>query len=397
SPTYIDNSVTESVATPLEKDSIQAGETEIAEPTSSESTSVEAETVVTPVNDVATPHGSPTYIDNSVTESVATPLEKDSIQAGETEIAEPTSSESTSVEAELVDNSEIHSATSSVTPRGSSAYADSSTTESVATPLEKDSIQTREIENAEQTLSEPTNAEAESVATPLEKDSIQAGETEIAEPTSSKSTNAEAASVDNSEIHADTSLTAVSSVNLDNPVIEPVAIPLIGSKRDTNAEVEVSSLSKREVRKPNTEGLISVQSKIIKKELLEATIAQSSNSNSTEIGMSYQNTVLLESNNTERQASKAEIVMEHKETELVETVSSASEPVVLVENISQTSNNTIESGKNMGVQSQAGAKQILGVEQSSKVSTPTSRQIMGVGLLTLVLGSTLGLLKKRRK
>ncbi|MGC4432077.1 hypothetical protein ABWL48_18460, partial [Streptococcus suis] len=83
-------------------------------------------------------------------------------------------------------NSEIHSATSSVTPRGSSAYADSSTTESVATLLEKDSI--------------------------------QAGETEIAEPTSSKSTNVEAASVDNSEIHADTSLTAVSSVNLDNPV-----------------------------------------------------------------------------------------------------------------------------------------------------------------------------------
>ncbi|MGC4387410.1 Mac family protein, partial [Streptococcus suis] len=123
------------------------------------------------------------------------------------------------------------------------------------------------------------------------------------------------------------------SVNLDNPVIEPVAIPLIGSKRDTNAEVEVSSLSKREVRKPNTEGLISVQSKVIKKELLEsslveagsplleATIAQSSNSNSTEIGMSYQNTVLLESNNTERQVSKAEIVIEHKETELVETVS----------------------------------------------------------------------------
>ncbi|HEM4718466.1 TPA: IdeS/Mac family cysteine endopeptidase [Streptococcus suis] len=368
-----------------------------------ELTNVETETVVTPVNDAAT------YIDNSVTESVATPLEKDSIQVGETEIAEPTSSESTSVEAELVDNSEIHSATSSVTPRGSSAYADSSTTESVATPLEKDFIQTREIENAEQTLSEPTNAEAESVATPLEKDSIQAGETENAEPTSSKSTNVEAASVDNSEIHADTSLTAVSSVNLDNPVIEPVAIPLIGSKRDTNAEVEVSSLSKREVRKPNTEGLISVQSKIIKKELLEsslaeagsplleATIAQSSNSNSTEIGMSYQNTVLLESNNTERQVSKAEIVIEHKETELVETVSSASEPVVLVENISQTSNNTIESGKNMGVQSQAGAKQILGVEQSSKVSTPTSRQIMGVGLLTLVLGSALGLLKKRRK
>ncbi|HEM4701826.1 TPA: IdeS/Mac family cysteine endopeptidase [Streptococcus suis] len=374
-----------------------------------ELTNVETETVVTPVNDAATPHGSPTYIDNSVTESVATPLEKDSIQVGETEIAEPTSSESTSVEAELVDNSEIHSATSSVTPRGSSAYADSSTTESVATPLEKDFIQTREIENAEQTLSEPTNAEAESVATPLEKDSIQAGETENAEPTSSKSTNVEAASIDNSEIHADTSLTAVSSVNLDNPVIEPVAIPLIGSKRDTNAEVEVSSLSKREVRKPNTEGLISVQSKIIKKELLEsslaeagsplleATIAQSSNSNSTEIGMSYQNTVLLESNNTERQVSKAEIVIEHKETELVETVSSASEPVVLVENISQTSNNTIESGKNMGVQSQAGAKQILGVEQSSKVSTPTSRQIMGVGLLTLVLGSALGLLKKRRK
>ncbi|CYV19866.1 Mac family protein [Streptococcus suis] len=406
-----------------------------------ESTNVETETVVTSVNDVATPHGSPTYIDNSVTESVATPLEKDSIQAGETEIAEPTSSESTSVEAELVDNSEIHSATSSVTPRGSSAYADSSTTESVATPLEKDSIQTRETENAEQTLSEPTNAETESVATPLEKDSIQAGETEnveqtlseptnaetesvatplekdsiqareteIAEPISSEPTNVETVSVNKPEIHAAISLTAVSSVNLDNPVIEPVAIPLIGSKRDTNAEVEVSSLSKREVRKPNTEGPSSVQSKILKKELLEsslaeagaplleATIAQSSNSNSTEIGMSYQNTVLLVTNNTERQASKSEIVMEHKETELVETVSSASEPVVLVENSSQTSNNTIESGKNMGVQSQAGAKQILGVEQSSKVSIPTSRQIMGVGLLTLVLGSALGLLKKRRK
>ncbi|CYU25914.1 host-specific IgM cysteine endopeptidase Ide-Ssuis [Streptococcus suis] len=374
-----------------------------------ELTNIETESVVTPVNDAATPHGSPTYIDNSVTESVATPLEKDSIQAGETEIAEPTSSESTSVEAELVDNSEIHSATSSVTPRGSSAYTDSSTTESVATPLEKDSIQTREIENAEQTLSEPTNAEAESVATPLEKDSIQDGETEIAEPTSSEPMNVETVPVNKPEIHADTSLTAVPSVNLNNPVIELVAISLIGSERDTNAEVEVSSLSKRDVRKPNTEGLISVQSKIIKKELLElslaeagsplleATIAQSSNSNSTEIGMSYQNTVLLESNNTECQASKSEIVMEHKETELVETVSSASEPVVLVENISQTSNNTIESGKNMGVQSQAGAKQILGVEQSSKVSTPTSRRIMGVGLLTLVFGSALGLLKKRRK
>ncbi|HEM5226195.1 TPA: IdeS/Mac family cysteine endopeptidase [Streptococcus suis] len=374
-----------------------------------ELTNVETESVVTPVNDAATPHGSPTYIDNSVTESVATRLEKDSIQAGETEIAEPTSSESTSVEAELVDNSEIHSATSSVTPRGSSAYTDSSTTESVATPLEKDSIQTREIENAEQTLSEPTNAEAESVATPLEKDSIQDGETEIAEPTSSEPMNVETVPVNKPEIHADTSLTAVPSVNLNNPVIELVAISLIGSERDTNAEVEVSSLSKRDVRKPNTEGLISVQSKIIKKELLElslaeagsplleATIAQSSNSNSTEIGMSYQNTVLLESNNTECQASKSEIVMEHKETELVETVSSASEPVVLVENISQTSNNTIESGKNMGVQSQAGAKQILGVEQSSKVSTPTSRRIMGVGLLTLVFGSALGLLKKRRK
>ncbi|HEL1976104.1 TPA: IdeS/Mac family cysteine endopeptidase [Streptococcus suis] len=338
-----------------------------------EPTNVETETVVTPINDAATPHGSPTYIDNSVTESVATPLEKDSIQAGETEIAEPTSSESTNVETETV----VTPVNDVATPHGSPTYIDNSVTESVATPLEKDSI--------------------------------QAGETEIAEPTSSESTNVEAASVDNSEIHADASLTAVSSVNLDNPVIEPVAISLIGSKRDTNAEVEVSSLSKREVRKTNTDGLISVQSKVIKKELLEsslaeagsplleATIAQSSNSNSTEIGMSYQNTVLLESNNTERQVSKAEIVMEHKETELVETVSSASEPVVLVENISQTSNNTIESGKNMGVQSQAGAKQILGVEQSSKVSTPTSRQIMGVGLLTLVLGSALGLLKKRRK
>ncbi|WP_105179089.1 host-specific IgM cysteine endopeptidase Ide-Ssuis [Streptococcus suis] len=345
-----------------------------------ESTNVETETVVTSVNDVATPHGSPTYIDNSVTESVATPLEKDSIQTRETENAEQTLSEPTNAE-----------------------------TESVATPLEKDSIQAGETENVEQTLSEPTNAETESVATPLEKDSIQARETEIAEPISSEPTNVETVSVNKPEIHAATSLTAVSSVNLDNPVIEPVAIPLIGSKRDTNAEVEVSSLSKREVRKPNTEGLISVQSKSIKKELLEsslveagsplleATIAQSSNSNSTEIGMSYQNTVLLESNNTEHQVSKAEIVMEHKETELVETVSSASEPVVLVENISQTSNNTIESGKNMGVQSQAGAKQILGVEQSLKVSIPTSRQIMGVGLLTLVLGSALGLLKKRRK
>ncbi len=38
--------------------------------------------MVTPVNDVATPHGSPTYIDNSVTESVATPLEKTPFKPG---------------------------------------------------------------------------------------------------------------------------------------------------------------------------------------------------------------------------------------------------------------------------------------------------------------------------
>ncbi|MFX3968642.1 hypothetical protein ACJBXI_10525, partial [Streptococcus suis] len=78
--------------------------TDSAEPTPSESTNVETETVVTPFYYLSTPHGSPTYIDNYVTESVATPLEKDSNKEWETEISEPTTSDSTTVESEQLDN-----------------------------------------------------------------------------------------------------------------------------------------------------------------------------------------------------------------------------------------------------------------------------------------------------
>ncbi|WP_449455296.1 hypothetical protein [Streptococcus suis] len=84
---------------------------------------------------------------------------------------------------------------------------------------------------------------------------------------------------------------------------------------------------------------------------------------------------------------------ERKETELFEMLGS----VAIVESISQSSNNTRKYGQNQDVHSKIDTKQVLSVEQSSKTMTNASGQIVGISLLTLLLGSVWGLLKKASK
>ncbi|HEM3503698.1 TPA: hypothetical protein U1B20_002033 [Streptococcus suis] len=87
---------------------------------------------------------------------------------------------------------------------------------------------------------------------------------------------------------------------------------------------------------------------------------------------------------------RREMDEERKETELFEMVGS----VAIVGSTSQSSNNMREYGQNPALHSKTDTKQVLSVEQSSKPGTNASGQIIGVSLLTLLLGSVWGLLKK---
>ncbi len=90
---------------------------------------------------------------------------------------------------------------------------------------------------------------------------------------------------------------------------------------------------------------------------------------------------------------RREMDEERKETELFEMVGS----VAIVGSTSQSSNNIREYGQNPALHSKTDTKQVFSVEQSSKPGTNASGQIIGVSLLTLVLGSVWGLLKKVSK
>ncbi|HEM2652500.1 TPA: IdeS/Mac family cysteine endopeptidase [Streptococcus suis] len=108
---------------------------------------------------------------------------------------------------------------------------------------------------------------------------------------------------------------------------------------------------------------------------------------SVKIGISSQEIVLPEVPEREPQMSSIEMDKGYKETDLDELA----EPKVI---ISQSSNNMREYGQNQAVHSKIDTKQVLSVEQSSKTGTNTSGRIIGVSLLTLLLGSVWGLLKK---
>ncbi|MFM0773695.1 IdeS/Mac family cysteine endopeptidase [Streptococcus suis] len=111
---------------------------------------------------------------------------------------------------------------------------------------------------------------------------------------------------------------------------------------------------------------------------------------SVKMDMSSQEIVLPEVPEREPQMSRREMDEERKETELFEMVGS----VAIVGSTSQSSNNMREYGQNPALHSKTDTKQVLSVEQPSKPSTNASGQIIGVSLLTLLLGSVWGLLKK---
>ncbi|HFI0368311.1 TPA: IdeS/Mac family cysteine endopeptidase [Streptococcus suis] len=111
---------------------------------------------------------------------------------------------------------------------------------------------------------------------------------------------------------------------------------------------------------------------------------------SVKMDMSSQEIVLPEVPEREPQMFRREMDEERKETELFEMVGS----VAIVGSTSQSSNNMREYGQNPALHSKTDTKQVLSVEQSSKSGTNASGQIIGVSLLTLLLGSVWGLLKK---
>ncbi|HEL1951303.1 TPA: IdeS/Mac family cysteine endopeptidase [Streptococcus suis] len=114
---------------------------------------------------------------------------------------------------------------------------------------------------------------------------------------------------------------------------------------------------------------------------------------SVKMDMSSQEIVLPEVPEREPQMSRREMDKGYKGTDLDESA----EPKAIVESISQSSNNTRKYGQHQAVHSKIDTKQVLSVEQSSKTMTNASGQIVGISLLTLLLGSVWGLLKKASK
>ncbi|WP_449462868.1 IdeS/Mac family cysteine endopeptidase [Streptococcus suis] len=122
-------------------------------------------------------------------------------------------------------------------------------------------------------------------------------------------------------------------------------------------------------------------------------VPESKSLDSVKMDMSSQEIVLPEVPEREPQMSSIEMDKGYKETDLDESA----EPKVIVGGISQSSNNTRKYGQNQAVHSKTDTKQVLSVEQSSKTMTNASGQIVGISLLTLLLGSVWGLLKKASK
>ncbi|HEL2475184.1 TPA: hypothetical protein TZY76_001529, partial [Streptococcus suis] len=102
------------------------------------------------------------------------------------------------------------------------------------------------------------------------------------------------------------------------------------------------------------------------------------------IGISSQEIVLPEVPEREPQMSSIEMDKGYKETDLDESA----EPKVI--------NNTRKYGRNSAAHSKIDTKQVLSVEQSSTTMTNASGKIVGISLLTLVLGSVWELLKKKQ-
>ncbi|MCL4881498.1 IdeS/Mac family cysteine endopeptidase [Streptococcus suis] len=150
------------------------------------------------------------------------------------------------------------------------------------------------------------------------------------------------------------------------------------------AEADRSSiLTETKVIQPNT-----LMNDLESKEKI--LVPKSKSLDSVKMDMSSQEIVLPEVPEREPQMFRKEMDEERKETELFEMVGS----VAIVGSTSQSSNNMREYGQNPALHSKTDTKQVLSVEQSSKPGTNASGQIIGVSLLTLLLGSVWGLLKK---
>ncbi|HEM3458593.1 TPA: IdeS/Mac family cysteine endopeptidase [Streptococcus suis] len=150
------------------------------------------------------------------------------------------------------------------------------------------------------------------------------------------------------------------------------------------AEADRSSiLTETKVIQPNT-----LMNDLESKEKI--LVPKSKSLDSVKMDMSSQEIVLPEVPEREPQMFRREMDEERKETEPFELVGS----VAIVGSSSQSSNNMREYGQNLALHSKTDTKQVLSVEQSSKPGTNASGQIIGVSLLTLLLGSVWGLLKK---
>ncbi|MFH6647520.1 IdeS/Mac family cysteine endopeptidase [Streptococcus suis] len=153
------------------------------------------------------------------------------------------------------------------------------------------------------------------------------------------------------------------------------------------AEADRSSiLTETKVIQPNT-----LMNDLESKEKI--LVPKSKSLDSVKMDRNSQEIVLPEVPEREPQMFRREMDEERKETEPFELVGS----VAIVGSTSQSSNNMREYGQNLVLHSKTDTKQVLSVEQSSKPGTNASGQIIGVSLLTLLLGSVWGLLKKASK
>ncbi|MEG3265045.1 IdeS/Mac family cysteine endopeptidase [Streptococcus suis] len=153
------------------------------------------------------------------------------------------------------------------------------------------------------------------------------------------------------------------------------------------AEADRSSiLTETKVIQPNT-----LMNDLESKEKI--LVPKSKSLDSVKMDMSSQEIVLPEVPEREPQMFRREMDEGRKETEPFELVGS----VAIVGSSSQSSNNMREYGQNLALHSKTDTKQVLSVEQSSKTMTNASGQIVGISLLTLLLGSVWGLLKKASK
>ncbi|WP_171944147.1 IdeS/Mac family cysteine endopeptidase [Streptococcus suis] len=356
-----------------------------------ESASVESETVAQPAP-TSSPGRSALPVQPEVTEVAS--QEEDQVATTATE--QPATSKTTTVEASLDEPASVESETvaqpAPTSSPGRSAIPVQPEVTEVASQ-EEDQVATTVTEQpaTSKTLTvessdEPVGVESESVSkneatlVPVAEDiPVLPGHSAIrvAESVAKLSTISEKNKFVDAEVSSTLKVDSEEAANESNaPQIEFLTE---ATTESILAEADSSSiLTGTKVTQPNKlmSDLESTERILVPESRLLANV---------KIGISSQEIVLPEVPEREPQMSSIEMDKGYKETDLDESA----EPKVI--------NNTRKYGQNSAAHSKIDTKQVLSVEQSSTTMANASGKIVGISLLTLVLGSVWALLKKASK